>query len=72
MTKGNVENDIEELNEEVLGDPSHDERLAVLLEAGAKGKDGWRDRLAETAPRAIHEQKAVGLTRRVQLSQTIG
>ena len=72
MTKRSVENDIEELSEEVLGDLSHDERLAVLLEAGAKGKDGWRDRLAETAPRAIYQQKEVGLTHRVQLSQTIG
>ncbi len=31
MTKQSVENDIEELSEEVLGELSHDERLAVLL-----------------------------------------
>ena len=72
MTKGNVENDIEELSEEVLGDLSHDERLELLLKASAKGKDGWRERLAETAPRATYEQMEVGLTRRVEIAYAMG
>jgi hypothetical protein len=72
MTKRNVENDIEELSEEVLGDLSHDERLELLLEASAKGKDGWRERLAETAPRATYEQMEVGLTRRVEIAYAMG
>jgi len=72
MTKGNVENDVEELSEEVLGDLSHDERLELFLEASAKGKDGWRERLAETAPQATYEQMKVGLTRRVEIAYAVG
>ncbi|WP_256686112.1 hypothetical protein [Halococcus qingdaonensis] len=72
MTKRSLENDIEALNQEVLGDLSHDERLELLLEANANRKDSWRERLAETAPRAIYEQMEVGLTRRVEVSYTMG
>jgi len=72
MTKRSVANDIEELNEEVLGDLSHDERVQIFLEASAKGRESWQERLTETAPQAIYIQKETGFTSRMVLALTIG
>ena len=71
MTKRSLENDIDEMNEEILGDLSHDDRLQLFLEATAQDKEQWRERISEATPRATYEQDEVGFTRRKQLSFSI-
>lgn len=48
MSKRRIENGIDELREEVLGDLPPDERVQLPLTASGEGKDEWIDSLLET------------------------
>ena len=50
MTKRDLENKLEDLNEEILGNLSSDERLQLLLEASARGLDERTESLIKHAP----------------------
>lgn len=50
MSKRGTKRSVEDLNEEILGDLSPDERLRLMCKAEARGKEHWVDRLIETCP----------------------
>lgn len=51
MSKRRIENEINRLSDEALGELTPDKRLRILLNAQADGKEEWIDRLFETCPR---------------------
>jgi hypothetical protein len=54
MTKRNVENDIDELREDLLGELSPAERLTLTMEAVASGARDSTERLRETCPQRTY------------------
>lgn len=51
MTKRSTERAVDELNEEVLGNLTPEERLKFMIEAMSQGKEGWVEQLRETTPK---------------------
>lgn len=59
MTKRQLKNEFDDVSDEVLGELSPDERMQLVLEAQATGKESWVDRLVETC--ATHQYYATDL-----------
>jgi hypothetical protein len=67
MTKRTVERELEEVSTEVLSSLSPSERMQLILEAKAAGKDQWVERLVETCPRNTYKLRDPAYTNRMQL-----
>ncbi|WP_115864079.1 hypothetical protein [Halorussus litoreus] len=72
MTKRRLENEIDEVSKEVLGDLSPDERLQLVLEAQAAGNDRWVERLVGTCPRYHYRATDRAFTERGRLALLLG
>lgn len=59
MSKRRIENEINKLSDEALGELTPDTRLRILLKARADGREEWIDRLLETCPRDTYQAFAV-------------
>lgn len=68
MGKRRIERAVDELNEEILGNLTPDERLKHLLEAEAHGKDEWVERLRETIPKRDYRGKDTAVLNRHRLA----
>lgn len=69
MSKRRLKNEIDERNNEILGDLEPDQRLQLFLEAQADGNEQWTDRLIETCPQYDYTATDYAFTDRARLAQ---
>ena len=68
MSKRRIERTVDELNEEILGDLTPDERLKLVIEAMAHEKDEWVEQLRKTIPKQDYHGKDPAILNRNRLA----
>ena len=71
MSKRRLENEIDELSDEILGDLEPDQRLQLVLSAQANGNEQRIDRLVETCPQYKYMATDRAFANRARLAQRI-
>lgn len=69
MSKRRLGNEIDELNNKILGDLKPDQRLQHLLSAQADGNERWTKRIIDTCPRHRYRATDYAFIGRLQLAK---